>query len=247
MAKNSNIQREVIKEFLEARKVNNESFFAHPSYKLETELMYWVKQMNEKKAVKILLDINDLERAKLSDHPIRSLKNSLICTCTLFTRATITSGVTSEYAFNLSDAFIRKIEEVNEEKKLQDLEYEMLHTFIQAIRDYHTTPYQNEIVDRAVYYIHDNILQRLTLAEIAKETSVSPNYLSSLFHTYVGVPLKRYINMKKIDESKYFLTHTNSTLLDIALLFGYCNQSYYTSLFRRFNGITPQKFRQVSR
>lgn len=246
MITESKIQREVITKFLEARQANNETFFAHPSYQLETELLYWVKQMNEEKSVEVLSEINHLQRAKLSEHPTRSLKNSLICTCTLFTRATISSGVTSEYAFNLSDVFIRQIESIANDDELNNLEYDMLHSFIKAIQDHQKAPYQNEIVDRAVYYIHDNILQKLTLEEVAEETNVSPSYLSFIFHKIVGITLSRYINMKKIDESKYFLTHTDSTLLDIALLFGFCNQSYYTSLFRKFNGTTPRKFKQIS-
>lgn len=244
MWKKSRIQQDVVKQFLETRQTNEESFFAHPPYQLETELLYWLGQTNEEEAIQVLEKINKLERAWLSDHPLRSLKNSVICSCTLFTRATITAGVASEYAFDLSDVFIRKIEHVNDLSDLQDLEYEMVHSFIQAIRDYRRNPYQNEIVDRAVYYIHDNILQSFTLDEIANETNVSPNYLSSLFHEVVGIPLRRYINRKKIAESKYFLKHTDSSLLDIALLFGFCNQSYYTSLFKKFNGMTPRQYKQ---
>lgn len=244
MIKKSNIQGSVVKQFLETRKENEESFFVHPPYQLETELLYWIGQTNEYEAIKVLEKINKLERAWLSNSPLRSLKNSFICSCTLFTRATITAGVASEYAFDLSDIFIRKIENVDDMWVLQELEYEMVHTFIQAIRDYQRTPYQNEIVDRAVYYIHDNILQPLTLEGIAEETSVSPNYLSSLFHKVVGIPLRQYINRKKIAESTYFLEHTDSTLLDIALLFGFCNQSYYTSLFKKFNGVTPGQYKK---
>jgi AraC-like DNA-binding protein len=41
------------------------------------------------------------------------------------------------------------------------------------------------------------------------------------------------------------LEHTSSSLLDIALLFGFSDQSYYTSLFRKYNGITPGKYKQL--
>lgn len=240
----SRIQQEVVKQFLAARQSSQETFYTHPPYQLETELLYWMGQINEEKAISVLEKINDLEKPLLSDNPLRSLKNSVICSCTLFTRATITAGVASEYAFDLSDVFIRKIDHIHKINDLQQLEYEMVHTFIQTIRDYRRNPYQNEIVDRAVYYIHDNILQPFTLNEIAEETNVSPNYLSTLFHQVVGIPLRRYINRKKIAESKYFLKHTDSSLLDIALLFGFCNQSYYTSLFKRFNGITPRQYKE---
>lgn len=246
MDKTSNIQASVIKQFLNARKINEETFFSHPSYEFESELLYWIRQTNEAKAENVLLKINNLERARLSNDPVRSLKNSLICSCTLFTRATISAGVPSEHSFDLSDVYIRKIDNTRDMDRLHALEYEMVYTFIQAIRDYQKIPYQNEIVDKAVYYIHDNILQALSLEQIAEEINVSPNYLSSLFHQKVGITLKKYINNKKITESIYFLIHTDSSLLDIALLFGFCNQSYYTRLFKEINKITPKKFRQMN-
>ncbi|WP_217586184.1 helix-turn-helix transcriptional regulator [Lentibacillus saliphilus] len=240
----SKINQEVIRQFLEARQENEERLFAHPSYTLEQELLYWLKLTNEERAARVLDQINNLQKARLSNNPIRSLKNSLICSCTLFTRATIQASVAPEYAYDMSDVFIRKIEATDSLHALQSLEYDMLHHFIQAIRDYQQKPFQNQIVNRAIQYIHDNILQPLTLEEIAEATNVSPNYLSALFHSVVGIRLKAYINRKKVDDSKYFLLHTDSTLLDIALLFGFCNQSYYTSLFKRYNSMTPAAFRR---
>ena len=245
MKKVSTIQHDVIKQFFITRKENEESFFAHPSYQLEQELLHWITQADEEKAKDVLLKINNLEKAKLSPNPVRSLKNSLICSCTLFTRATIKAGVTPEYAFDLSDIYIREIEKVDLPEELQAIEYEMVITFIKAVRDYRKDPYQNEIVDKAIHYIHDHILQSISLSEVADAANVSANYLSSLFHKVVGIPLKEYINRKKIEESKYFLEHTNSSLLDIALLFGFSDQSYYTVLFRKYNGITPKKYRQL--
>ena len=244
MQKSSKIEQGVIRQFLQARKENEEAFFSHPSYNLEKELLYWISEADENRALAVLEKINKLEKARLSTDPFRSLQNSLICSCTLFTRATIEAGVTPEYIFNISDVFIRKIDQSKSKEQLESIEYEMVHYFIQAIQDYKRKPYQNEIIDRAVQYIHDNILQALTLEKIAYEINVSTNYLSALFHEIVGIPLKQYINRKKIDESTYFLKHTNSSILDIALLFNFCNQSYYTSLFKRFNGITPKQYKQ---
>ncbi|MUV36773.1 Regulatory protein PocR [Lentibacillus sp. JNUCC-1] len=242
--KNSRIDGEVIRQFLETRQENEESLFAHPSYTLEQDLLYWVELTDEQRASRVLDQINAAQRARLSDSQVRSLKNSLICSCTLFTRATIKAGVTPEYAYDMSDIFIRKIENTNGLDQLHKLEYDMLHHFIQAIRDYRQNPYQNEIVNRAIHYIHENILQPMTLEKISEAINVSPNYLSALFHSVTNIRMNAYINKKKVDESKYFLSHTDSTLLDIALLFGFCNQSYYTRVFKEHNGITPAAFRR---
>ena len=197
MRRSTNIKRDTIEQFLQARKENEETFFTHPSYRLEKELLYWLTQTNEKKAGRVLERINKLDRARLSYYPFRSLKNSLICSCTLFTRAAIEAGVTPETSYNLSDVFIRKIDQAENEKQLRDIEFEMLHHFISTIRDNQKSPYQNDIIDRAIHYIHEHILHPITLKQMADEINVSPNYLSALFHEIVGTPLKDYIHRKK--------------------------------------------------
>ena len=72
--------------------------------------------------------------AKLASTPLRSLKNSLICSCTLFTRAIIRGGVDPDTAYNLSDVIIQQIEKFEDYNKLQDFEVKMVHTFIDTFR-----------------------------------------------------------------------------------------------------------------
>jgi two-component system, response regulator YesN len=57
--------------------------------------------------------------------------------------------------------------------------------------------------------------------------------------------IPEYINRKKIEDSKYFLLHSNSRLSEIANMFGYCNQSYYTSLFKKYTGVTPGQYKSA--
>src|SRR5690625_2401592 len=136
MQKSSNIEHGVIEQFLQARKDNEEAFFSHPSYNLEKELLYWISEAEEDRALGVLGKINKLEKARLSNNPFRSLQNSLICSCTLFARATIEAGVTPEYTFNISDVFIRKIDQSKSKEQLESIEYEMVHYFIKVIQDY---------------------------------------------------------------------------------------------------------------
>jgi YesN/AraC family two-component response regulator len=240
--KSKHIQQKIIKKFFEARIQNQQNYFAHPSYALEKQLLRSIEQGDLEQASALLDEINALERAKLSHDPIRSLKNSLICSCTLFTRAIIQGGALPEDAFNLSDVYIQQIEETSERSSLIELEYEMLYSFIEKLREEKVHSYQ-WMVNKAITLIHDEILKDLSLERIADHIRVHPNYLSKVFREEVGIPISEFINRKKIEDSKYFLLHSNSTISEIALLFGYCNQSYYTSLFKRFVGMTPKAFR----
>ncbi|WP_039944196.1 helix-turn-helix transcriptional regulator [Thermicanus aegyptius] len=232
----------ILKKFFEGWMENQLNFYSHPSYRLEKQLVHAISLGNWEEAKETLDEINRMDRAILAKDPLRSLKNSLICSCTLFTRAIIQGGVDPENAYNLSDVFIRQIEETRDRKDLEELEYEMLYSFINRVREEKKVTYQ-WVVSRALEYIHDQILSNLTLKEIAAHIEVHPSYLSKVFHAEVGISLIEYVNRKKIEASQYFLLHSNSSISEIAQLFGYCNQSYYTLLFKRYIGLTPKQYR----
>ena len=77
-----------------------------------------------------------MERARLADSPVRSVKNSLIASCTLFTRAAIDADVPPEDAFSHSDVHILEIEALNNLYLLKKYEYIMLEDYFQLIEKY---------------------------------------------------------------------------------------------------------------
>lgn len=238
------IESSIIRKFLLTRMKNQEESFIHSPYALEQQLHTLIIQGNYELAYEILKRINSLKRATLAKTPIRSLKNSLICSCTLFTRAVIQGGVHPEIAFNLSDVYINEIENTDHVKSLEELEFAMLAHFIQSVNEEKKLSYSHTI-NRVMTYIHDHILHEISLERIAQEVFLHPNYLSHLFKKEVGISLTDFINQRRIEESKYFLLHTSSSISDIALLFHFCNQSYYTVLFKRFAGLTPKEYRKL--
>ncbi|MHC0039035.1 AraC family transcriptional regulator [Pseudoneobacillus sp. C159] len=236
------IKSSIIKKFYETRMENKQNLFYHPSYNLEQQLMHSIMKCDEDGAIAVLNKINQLDRAKLAEDPVRSYKNSMICSCTLFTRAVIRAGLVPEDAFNLSDVYIQQIEKLNDMKELFLLEYEMVVSFIDRLK-VGSGPSYNSVVNKAITFIHREILHELTLEKIAEHVNVHPSYLSKAFKKSVGMTISEFISRKRIEESKYFLLHSSSSLSDISHLFGFCNQSYYTSLFKKYTGVTPKQFR----
>lgn len=239
---NNAIQKKIIKAFHEARVNNKQNFFVHPSYETEQKLLQSLSRGLIQEATIALGTINGQIRATLAKDQVRSLKNSLIGTCTLFTRAIITGGVHPENAFDLSDVFILQIEETNDVVSLKELEYEMLYSFLETLNN-EKKPSYNAIVNKTILFIHNEILNHLSLEHIASNVKVHPYYLSKLFKEQVGITITEYITRKRIEDSKYFLLHSELPILNIAIVLGFCNQSYYTKLFKSYNEITPLQFR----
>jgi AraC-like DNA-binding protein len=47
----------------------------------------------------------------------------------------------------------------------------------------------------------------------------------------------------RVNESKYYIRYTNTKISDIANLYQFCNQSYFTQAFKKFIGLTPNEYR----
>lgn len=238
----STMQRILIDKFHKAKVKNRQNYFVHPSYNTELRMLESLSKGLIVEAAEALEEINRQPRAKLALDPVRSLKNSLIGSCTLFTRAIISGGANPESAYSLSDVFILQIEETSDIKALEKLEYEMLYAFANALRE-ERKPVYNTIVNRVINFIHEEILGDLSLERIAAHVNVHPVYLSNMFKKETGMTLTDYINRTRIEDSKFFLTHSDLPILDIAVLFGFCNQSYYARLFKRYVSMTPLQYR----
>ncbi|WP_054954895.1 helix-turn-helix domain-containing protein [Paenibacillus dakarensis] len=219
--------------------------FIHPPFDYEHELLEAIRYGDESRAMDMLRKINELEAAVLATYPLRSKKNALIASCTLFTRAIIKGGVDAESAFHLSDTLINEIEKIGDVERLIHFEYEMLVQFVSMIRREREELSYSHIVNLAVFYIREHIFEELTLQRVAEYLKVHPSYLSDRFKRETGVCITTFINRRKIEESKHLLINTNQPISEIAFTFKFCSQSYYTQLFKNFTGVTPRKFRMT--
>ena len=67
-----------------------------------------------------------------------------------------------------------------------------------------------------------------------------------MFKKETGQTFINYLNNYKIEKSKNLLENTNMTLLDISLEVGFNNQSYYSTIFKKYTNMTPQEYRETA-
>lgn len=216
--------------------------YKHPSYYLEKKLIRQIELGLESDAYVTLNTINALERAYLSDNPVRSLKFSLISSCALFSRAAIESHVSPEDAFSQADICILHIDKLDNIKDLTDYEYTMVQIFIHMIIKERTNLY-SKYVSQVIKYVHKNITNKISLRDLENKTGKSKEYLATIFKKEVGYTILEYIQMAKIESSKQFLEFTTAPIVEIAEMFNFSNASHYTKVFKKHVAITPSKYR----
>ncbi|MDD2214844.1 MAG: AraC family transcriptional regulator [Oscillospiraceae bacterium] len=247
MSEASNIRSaEALKRRLQEERLTNQlQAYQHPPYLLEHKLLALIEQADSAQAMAVLHQINSLERAKLAADPIRSLKNSLIASCTLFTRAAIQAGAESEAAFMLSDLYIRRVEAVGSRQQAENLEYDMLLDFCRLAGENRHA--DSPLVHRARHYIQRHLQSRLSLNDIADYVGCHPNYLSTRFSQETGQSLMSYYDQERMGAICRFLTDTELPLLEIAALFEFSSLSYFSAAFKKTVGQSPSDYRRRAR
>ncbi len=102
----------------------------------------------------------------------------------------------------------------------------------------------NEVIHNTIYYIEKNIAEVPSLSNIAKEFGYSPYYLSTKFHDITGMTLKDYIAKRRLTMATLEIRDTNTSLLKIAMKYGYASQQSLSRAFTRKYGITPSFYRK---
>ncbi len=97
-------------------------------------------------------------------------------------------------------------------------------------------------------YVNEHLLDHaLSLTSIADNFNMNAQYISSFFKKQNQINLNEYIIAKRMDEAKLMLRDSNLTVLQIALKIGYANDIGFIRAFKKYEGITPGKYREMVR
>lgn len=176
---------------------------------------------------------------------LRNKKNLGITAITLATRAAMEGGLHHEIAYTLSDLYIQELEELTDNKTVDIFIEQALSEFAERVRKNKQQKYSKPI-NMILTYIFNHLYEDITLPTLADLVEMHPNYLSSLFKKEVGLTIAEYIQRTKIDEAKSLLTFTNYSLLKIATMLNFHDQSYFTKIFKKYTGVTPKKFKNTN-
>lgn len=186
---------------------------------------------------------------QMATQEARSAKNVCIAAITLSSRAAIRGGVHPELAFSLCDTYVREIELISDLYQLQPLVEEAEIRFANIVKEIkaHQTaqvaPSYHPLVNKCKDYIFLHLHEKITLAQIAKELNVNPNYLSMLFHKCENVSFGKYMMQQKIELAKTTLIYTSFSYSEIAYQLGFASQSHFGKNFLEVVGMTPKQYR----
>lgn len=101
------------------------------------------------------------------------------------------------------------------------------------------------LVRQAMAYIQEHYAESLSRQEIAQHVGLSDDYLTSCFHKELGVTPIAYLNRYRVQQARQQLKNTHKSITEIALDVGFSSSSYFSRIFRRETGMSPETFRRL--
>lgn len=94
-------------------------------------------------------------------------------------------------------------------------------------------------------YIHEHYDKELSIEQFAGTMNMSVGHFSRVFKEEVGEKYVEYIAKYRLAKAKELLLQTDLKIDDIAAKVGYWGRNSFIRMFRKYEGITPAKYRAI--
>lgn len=106
-----------------------------------------------------------------------------------------------------------------------------------------TKPEQGTI-DNAIDYMNSHLHEMITLEQMAQSINLSASHFSSLFKTNTGYSPIEYFNHLKVQKACQYLLFTHLRVKEIAIRLGIEDPYYFSRLFTKVMGLSPNQYRE---
>ncbi|MEI7884604.1 MAG: helix-turn-helix domain-containing protein [Clostridia bacterium] len=179
-----------------------------------------------------------------TNNNLKAIKARVLELLVLISRASIEGGADVQQIFWLNAGYLQEIDNLSSIEQLSNWLSRIMHRFINYAFDFATIKH-SDIIHKATSYIKQNFQEKISLEDISSEVHLSKSYLCKVFKDEMQQNLSCYINKIRIEYSKQLLLHNDFSIIEIAAMSGFENQSYYTKVFKKQVGTSPGRFREA--
>lgn len=177
---------------------------------------------------------------------LRILKNTIISLSSIISHLIIEKGVNPYLAKGKNFIFVNLIENSLSQKEVLTLGEKLFKSYtIQVAKSTFNTT--DPHILEALKFIHNNLEEELTLEKVAKQVNLNKCYFCTLFKKEMNISFSEYLTKLKIEKAKKLLLKPNNSISDIATMLGFNSQSYFSTQFKKYIGLTPKEFRKKAK
>lgn len=204
-------------------------------YQYEDNFKHALEEGNYRKAEIILKNIFEILKSTFSE-------NTEIMRCRLYSILNnLVSVIVKNSQTTLDVEYLYRISTVkNSVEELREAIIEVLETLI----DENPRVDEYDFSSQIELFVEEHYTENdLSVGKIADMFQVDLSVLSKRFKKERHVNISDYIQMVRIKQAKGLLLDKRNTIKQVALECGYLNSDVFIRVFKRYEGITPGKFR----
>jgi len=92
-------------------------------------------------------------------------------------------------------------------------------------------------------YIEENTFQKIYIWKLAEMVNLSESRFKHKFKEELGIPPNEYILKIKIKKAKELIRKKEYSITNLAYDLGFSTASYFSTVFKKYQGITPTEFK----
>lgn len=224
--------------------ISKENGSFNNSYEVENKILGLIEKGNIEGLKDFVTNSTTIHEGIIASNAIRQAKNTTIVMITLATRAAIRGGLPTEMAFQLSDLYIQKLENLTTIEGINRLSYEALFDFTHRVSTSQIPLTSDDIIQKAIHYVLKNTNVHLTVTDVANYLGFSRSYFTHRFKKELGFDLSAFIMRCKLEEARYLLTYTDKSISDISNYLCFSSQSHFQTAFKKKYFRTPLEYRK---
>jgi len=211
---------------------------------LESKLIENIKLNEKEEALKTLELL--LAEKKVIEYEITEFKRYIVELSGIIVRAVISLGINTDRFKQFTESKQEQILTVRSIGEIKRYMKEFVSDILTMIDEHYLSP-NEKIIIKAKNYIYKNYTGKIYLKEVADYVNLSPYYLSRIFKQQTGINFTEYLNKVRIKKAKEYIRNFDLSLGEISQKVGYEDFSYFSSVFRKYEGCLPSEFRKKHR
>ncbi|WP_339169036.1 response regulator [Paenibacillus sp. FSL H7-0943] len=100
------------------------------------------------------------------------------------------------------------------------------------------------VISMMIEVMNSRLQENLSLKMIADELYMNPTYLGRLFKDDVGEPFSSFLTKLRIQKATELLENVTLKVYEVSELVGFKDPAYFSLIFKKYMGMTPQEFQK---
>jgi AraC-like DNA-binding protein len=178
----------------------------------------------------------------LGQEDLDVLKTLVLEMVVLMYRTAVDKGANPRELLGVNSSYLKEFHDLKDYIELSHWLTRWLEDFISSSL-IQVGPTPPDSIALALEFMKNNLGEPITRDEVARACNMSSGYFSKIFHQKTGFTFTDLLNKFRVEKACTLFDETGLNINQVAMECGFGDQSYFSKVFRRYQGSTPKGYR----